>query len=434
MSDNDSTEQISDGSYGKINIIDENTIMKTTEKFNKNGMYYRQNIQEIVFLSCVEHNNIVKTKKIRLTDNEIQIEQEKGEQTLHDYINNNNKKTRMIHFKFIFFQLVKVLFFIHKNNFIHGDIKPNNILLSSNMTIKLIDFGGICSFRINDNHKPICTPSFCPPEGWAQLNIKCLNSKFDVWSLAMTMYFYSCRKYLLDFKDDKTIYYINEFKWSFNKYYHHNIDYIKNIIDDQAFKLLEKMLMYDPDDRISTDELYYDQYFSEFTKEQIDKIKFISEFDSSYMSNYMINDWKQRKNLINWVYEYLESNNMLDHLVLTIWNIDRYINLKKIKITSQNKNLFGAASIIISSILLANKYMHHDDILKIIPKYISKIKLINIIDDMMTTLNFKIYAPTFDYIIKNNRELVNYTKIYNMLSDKKYIGLDQHFLAEIYLN
>lgn len=435
MSENDDIiTHISNGSYGQITIIDENTIVKNTKKFNSNNFYYKQNIQEAVFLSTVKHENIVNTKNIYLTNDEIKIEQERGECTLHDYINKFNRKTRMMNFKYIFFQLVKILFFLHKNGYIHGDLKPNNILISTkDMTIKLIDFGGICSFRLNNQHKPICTPSFCPPEGWKQLNINCLNSKFDVWSLAMTLYFYITRSYLLDFKDDKTIYYVNEFKWSFNKFYHHNIDKIKNVVDEDIFILLQKMLMYDPDDRVSSDELYFDEYFSNFKKEYISNFKYESQFDIHFMENYTTSEWKQRANLIEWLFEYCKLNDILDHCVLTIWIIDSYLNKKKIKITSKNKILYGYSSILICSILIANKNLE-ESLLNQLPKYISKKKLFNVIDDIMNNLNFKLYVPTFDFILKSKKIQLKYEIIKNILLEKKYIGLDQKLLCDIYLH
>lgn len=435
MSDQeDIHEHISNGSYGKITAVNDDTILKTMQKYSNNNAYYKQNVQEIVFLSVVKHENIIESKRAYITDNEFKLELEKGESSLHDYINKFKKSDRMEHFKYIFFQLVKVLYFLHKNKFIHGDLKPNNILISTvDMKIKLIDFGGICSFRLNKQHKPICTPSFCPPEGWEQLNINCLDTKFDVWSLAMTLYFYISRKYLLDFHDDKTIYYVNEFKWSFDKYYHHNIDQIKNIIDLDGFKLLEKMLMYDPDDRISSDELYFDEYFSEFKKVEIERIQFQSEFDTFFMTCYDSNNWKYRNSLISYVFDLCNKFEIIDHFILTIWIIDNYVNKKKIKISSRNFKLLSCSGLLICSLLFADKNLNCSDFLPYIPKYMQG-KFQNNIDDIMTTLEFKLYIPTFDSILKNKNISINYLRVIKILNDKRFIGMNQNFLTQVYLN
>lgn len=435
MSDcDDKISHISSGSYGQITILDNNSIIKTTKKLNSSNNYSRQNIQEAVFLSTIKHENIVEAKNIYILGDEINIEQERGECTLHDFINKNDRDSRLKHLDYIIFQLVSVLYFLHKSDLIHGDLKPNNILISSkNLKIKLIDFGGICSFRLNNNHKTICTPSFCPPEGWKQLNINCLNTKFDIWSLGMVIYFYITRTYLLDFEEDKTIYYVNEFKWSFDKNYHHNIDKIKKYIDNSLFNLIEKMLMYDPDDRISSDELYFDEYFSEYNIDTIVKFKFQSEFSKYFMENYTHKEWQQRDNLIEWCYIFCRTFEMRDHLVLSIWILDNYLNKARIKITSRNYKLYGYCSIFISSILIANKILDNNKTLIYIPKYISKKNIYDTIDNIMMTLNFKLYITTFDYLLKNNKIQLEYQIIKTILKDKKYIGVDQKILMDIYL-
>ncbi len=427
---------ISNGSYGKIYLIDNNTVIKKSKKFISEKKYYVQNIQEIIFLSLVKHKNIVNVNNIYL-NNKINIELEKGDMTLFEYINKTNKKLRMNNFKFIFFQLTQVLYFLHKNNFIHGDIKPNNIIINvKNMIIKLIDFGGICSFRINDNHKPICTPTFCPPEGWPQLNINHISTNFDVWSLAVTMYYYINKEYLLDFKDDRTIDYINEFKpkMKLQKHYHHDIDKIKNMIDENSFNIMKKMLMYDPDDRITIDELYYDSLFFEYEKDIIQKIKYVSEFDASFMSNYTNNEWTQRNKLIEWLYLYCKNNNILNYFVLAIWIIDKYLNIKKIKISSKKIKLYAGAGLIITSIVLADKIINCDDIIQYLPKYVKSNNLIALVDDIMVKLKFQLYIHTFDYIIKDKKVNIDYNDICVFVSKKKYVGLDHYFLADLFID
>ena len=46
-----------------------------------------------------------------------------------------------IHHRFIFYQIVKGTNFMHSAQLIHRDLKPSNILLNSDCTIKICDFG-----------------------------------------------------------------------------------------------------------------------------------------------------------------------------------------------------------------------------------------------------------------------------------------------------
>ena len=46
-----------------------------------------------------------------------------------------------IHKKYIIYQLIKALKYIHSADLIHRDLKPSNILINSECKIKLADFG-----------------------------------------------------------------------------------------------------------------------------------------------------------------------------------------------------------------------------------------------------------------------------------------------------
>lgn len=86
-----------------------------------------------------------------------------------------------------FRQVCKGLDYLHYHAVVHGDLKPENLLLSANGTLKIADFGS--SRIINDKHsqaKMSCTPAFQAPE--------CLNGNADdpfaadVWALGVCLY------------------------------------------------------------------------------------------------------------------------------------------------------------------------------------------------------------------------------------------------------
>ena len=45
------------------------------------------------------------------------------------------------HYKFIMYQMLRALLFLHSGNVIHRDIKPSNVLINEDCIIKLCDFG-----------------------------------------------------------------------------------------------------------------------------------------------------------------------------------------------------------------------------------------------------------------------------------------------------
>ena len=56
------------------------------------------------------------------------------------YIQKNRCLSESKSFQF-FIKIVNAIHFLHKNNYIHKDIKPENILLFDNNIVKLCDFG-----------------------------------------------------------------------------------------------------------------------------------------------------------------------------------------------------------------------------------------------------------------------------------------------------
>lgn len=62
-----------------------------------------------------------------------------------------------VHIKFIIYQLAKALKYLHSGSLIHRDLKPSNILINSNCSIKLCDFGLVRSLSSVDLNGPVLT-------------------------------------------------------------------------------------------------------------------------------------------------------------------------------------------------------------------------------------------------------------------------------------
>ncbi|CAO3589446.1 unnamed protein product [Absidia cylindrospora] len=110
----------------------------------------------------------------------------------------------------IFTQLVLTLQYLHEQNIIHGDIKPDNILLTKTNQTKLIDFGSAIRLNTSVNNNDGLTntqftqrqrtPAFTPPECNGNNKkehlidhhdaetIKHYETAADIWSLGLTLY------------------------------------------------------------------------------------------------------------------------------------------------------------------------------------------------------------------------------------------------------
>jgi len=102
------------------------------------------------------------------------------------------------HYKFIIYQIIRALFFIHSGNIIHRDLKPSNILINEDCTIKLCDFG--LSRSLSDKKdrmnltEYVVTRYYRAPE--VMLCSHQYSKSVDIWSAGCTFAELLNRKYL----------------------------------------------------------------------------------------------------------------------------------------------------------------------------------------------------------------------------------------------
>jgi len=70
------------------------------------------------------------------------------EADLHNAI--GQKILKDIHNRFILYQIIKGIKYLHSASVIHRDLKPSNILISSDCHIKICDFGLARSLIVDD--------------------------------------------------------------------------------------------------------------------------------------------------------------------------------------------------------------------------------------------------------------------------------------------
>ena len=85
----------------------------------------------------------------------------------------------------IFQQVAEAMHYMHTKGYVHADMKPNNIVVSSDGIAKVIDLGQSC--KIGTVKERIQgTPDYIAPE---QVHCRPITAKTDIYNLGATMYY-----------------------------------------------------------------------------------------------------------------------------------------------------------------------------------------------------------------------------------------------------
>ena len=243
----------------KNKITQEKFAMKIYEKKILNDNIKKKCIlREIEILKKLNHPNIVKLYDTIISDKNILLIQELVNGiSLRDFYNKEIRNQRNISEKkykiltILFKQIFSAFDYIHKKNIFHRDIKLENILLTKNYEIKIIDFGfGLYNPR-NYLQKFFCgTPNYMAPEIIMKKEYDC--QKADMWSLGILLYKLFCADFPFKGKDEKDLYrHIIKGKYKIKEYVP---DLIKIIID--------KILRPKPYQRINCDQILQSHWFN----------------------------------------------------------------------------------------------------------------------------------------------------------------------------
>lgn len=154
-------KELGRGGFGRAvllydSAINENFVCKKYAPFHEEHKeeFYKNFVQEIKFLYTVNHPNIVRVFNYylypELHTGYILMEYVKGqdiEEHIKKYPENINQ---------LFVQTIEGFAYLERNNVLHRDVRPQNIMVGENAAVKIIDFGfGKRAFKTKDFDKSI---------------------------------------------------------------------------------------------------------------------------------------------------------------------------------------------------------------------------------------------------------------------------------------
>jgi serine/threonine protein kinase len=146
-------EEIGRGTYGivykaKNRVTNEIVALKRIKLETDEEGIPSSAIREICLLKEIKHRNILLLKDIIHTEKKLTLVFEYMDLDLKKYIEQNRGHIDLKTVKYLLYQLLAGVAYCHERKILHRDLKPQNLLLTSENVLKLGDFGLARAFGI----------------------------------------------------------------------------------------------------------------------------------------------------------------------------------------------------------------------------------------------------------------------------------------------
>lgn len=291
------------GAYGLVcsainNETQERVAIKKISNAFDNLKYTKRTLREIKILRHFCHENILSLRDIMPSfiyheSNSVYIVTELMDTDLHQIIA-SQQQLSVKHIQYFLYQILRALKYIHSANVLHRDLKPSNLLINSDCTLKVCDFGMSRVSAPSDDEEGnsimteyVATRWYRAPE--VILSWNHYSKAVDVWSVGCTfaellggkplfpgtdyIHQINCIADIIGTpteSDLESIQNENARRYVLSLGYKENIP-LNAIFPDateEAIDLLTRMLTWDPSKRITIDEALAHPYLKDHVTEE----------------------------------------------------------------------------------------------------------------------------------------------------------------------
>jgi serine/threonine-protein kinase ULK/ATG1 len=286
-------EQIGKGAYSTVYKAYHNDLSKIFAVKEINISIHKKNIErfreEIFLMNKFDHQNILKLYETIEDDNYIYLILEYCENgDLKNFLSKRPMKEKNVR-KFMK-QIVSGLQYLNNKNVYHRDLKPQNILLTKDYTIKISDFGLAKTCESDTLLDTICgSPMYMAPE---IMKYKKYDTKADLWSLGVIFY---------QMLTGKTPYTARSHSELMNNIENQDVIFPKCIcVTKEGLDLLLKLLQKKSDERMTWDELFKHAWLND---ENIEHLFQTTQINNSDVNNLHDNRFNETNNENNGTFD-----------------------------------------------------------------------------------------------------------------------------------
>ncbi|KAK8483287.1 hypothetical protein V6N13_016978 [Hibiscus sabdariffa] len=190
----DSNKELGDGGFGTVyhGILRDGRSVAVKRLYENNYKRVEQFMNEVSILSRLRHRNLVSLYGCtsRHSRELLLVYEYVPNGTVADHLHGHRAKPGALSKSIrldIAIETATALSYLHASDTIHRDVKTNNILLDSNFSVKVADFGLSCLFPTDVTHvstAPQGTPGYVDPEYHQCYH---LTDKSDVFSFGVVL-------------------------------------------------------------------------------------------------------------------------------------------------------------------------------------------------------------------------------------------------------